>query len=222
MNNQVCYLPPQPPRVWSRVQSQCTYSGNSTNNKMVYVPLTNQEITSAQAILQDKMLYKGNILQYKNNSSQWTKKQKYSYLANKLRNVSATQSQTYSNPNTRGLKRVNATVYPFPNELVGAPNNISGPFQYAVPNPFGCASLAIQDGGALLCNQYENPCNPSQQTKKTYTQTCFANSCSNVPGRGVLCWDPKVQTFFPRGTYRMNNSGNKWPYNYKWLNNKKQ
>lgn len=211
-----CYLPPKPPRVWSRVQNQCT-SIPFSNSGLVYVPLINKTITSQQAILEDKMIYKGNILQYKNNSTQWTKKQKYSYLANKLRNVSATQSQTYSNPNTRGLKRVNATKYTFPNEIVGAPNNISGPFQYAVPNPYGCVGFVVEDGGTLLCNQYENPCYPNQIINKTFSQPCYANSCSDVPGRGVLCWNPKVQTYFPRGNYRMNNSGNKWPYNYKWI-----
>ena len=88
------------------------------------------------------MIYKGNILQYKGNSSRLTKSQKYTQLAKgggpNRKKVFATQSQTYSNPNTTGLQRINSTTIPFPNGVVGAPNNISGPFQYNVPNPNGC------------------------------------------------------------------------------------
>jgi len=37
-----------------------------------------------------------------------------------------------------------------------------------------------------------------------------------VPGPMVLlCWDSSLQTWYPRATRTMNNSGNKWPQNYK-------
>ena len=166
------------------------------------------------------MLQKGNILQYKGNSSQLTKKQKYSQLAkgfgpNRTK-VFATQSETYTNPNTTGLLRVNSTTLPFPNDIVGQPNNISGPFQYAVPNPNGCTGFSIQDGGNLVCGTFANPCTGEIiQTGATSSVICNPASASNVPGFSTLCWDTKVQTWFPRQRYVMTNSGNKWPQGYK-------
>ena len=60
---------PIPPRVWSRVQNQCTIN-NSNNindiNDIVYIPLTNEYVTPFVAQQQYQMLSKGNILQYKN------------------------------------------------------------------------------------------------------------------------------------------------------------
>jgi hypothetical protein len=186
----------------------------------VYIPLTNQTVTLAQANYEDKLLQKGNILQYKGNSSQLTKKQKYSQLAkgfgpNRTK-VFATQSETYTNPNTTGLLRVNSTTLPFPNDLVGQPNNISGPFQYAVPNPNGCTGFSVQDGGNLVCGTFANPCT-GEILKRGATSSVICNpaSASDVPGFATLCWDTKVQTWFPRQRYVMTNSGNKWPQGYK-------
>ncbi len=220
MSNSYNYNP-RPPRVWSRVQNQCTYADASNNvYQSVYIPLTKQTVTLAQANYEDKLLQKGNILQYKGNSSQLTKKQKYSQLAkgfgpNRTK-VFATQSETYTNPNTTGLLRVNSSILPFPNDLVGQPNNISGPFQYAVPNPDGCTGLSIQDGGNLVCGTYANPCTGEIiQTGATSSVICNPASASNVPGSATLCWDTQVQTWFPRQRYVMTNSGNKWPQGYK-------
>ena len=97
---------PNPPRVWSRVQNQCTYTIAGTY-QTVYVPLNNKTELLAVANYQDKILYKGNILQYKKNSSNLTKNQRYSQISkgnwtNRTKTF-ATQSQTYSNPNTTGL-----------------------------------------------------------------------------------------------------------------------
>lgn len=213
---------PRPPRVWSRVQNQCTFvdSSNNAYYESVYIPLTNQTVTLAQANQESKQIQKGNILQYKGNSSQLTKKQKYSQLAkgfgpNRTK-VFATQSETYTNPNTTGLLRVNSVEIPFPNLLVGQPNNISGPFQYAVPNPNGCAGFSVQDGGNLVCGTFANPCT-GEIIKRGATSSVICNpaSASNVPGSSTLCWNTKVQTWFPRQRYFMNNSGNKWPQGYK-------
>jgi hypothetical protein len=220
MSNSYRYNP-RPPRAWSRVQGQCTFTDASNNvYQSVYIPLTNQTVTLAQANYEDKLLQKGNILQYKGNSSQLTKKQKYSQLAkgfgpNRTK-VFATQSETYTNPNTTGLLRVNSSILPFPNNLVGQPNNISGPFQYAVPNPNGCTGFSVQDGGNLVCGTFANPCTGEIiQTGATSSVICNPASASNVPGFSTLCWDAKVQTWFPRQRYVMTNSGNKWPQGYK-------
>jgi len=218
MSNSYKYLP-IPPRVWSRVQNQCTYVLDSSYNS-VYIPLTNQTVSPTQAINEDKLIYKGNILQYKGNSAQFTKSQKYSQLARMAgpnrKKVFATQSQTYTNPNITGLQRVNSTTIPFPNGVVGEPNNISGPYQYNVPNPNGCSGSSLQDGGTLVCGTFANPCTGQLiRGGATSATICNPASASDVPGSSVLCWNNKVQTSFPKPRYVMNNSTDKWPVNYK-------
>jgi hypothetical protein len=130
---------PNPPRVWSRVQNKCTYTDSDSLYDEAYIPVTGQTVSQGQADYEMQMFYKGNILQHKGNSARLTKSQRYSQLArmagpNRTK-VFATQSQTYTNPNTTGLLRVDYSEYPFPNDIVGAPNNISGPFAYGIPNP---------------------------------------------------------------------------------------
>jgi len=215
------YLP-IPPRAWSRVQSPCTYTNPNDTYTQAYIPLTNQTVSQAQANYQEKLLYKGNILQYKNNSSRLTKKQRYTQLAKGLgpnrTKVFATQSETYTNPNTTGLLRVNSQTFPFPNQLVGEPNNISGPFQYNVPNPNGCPGTELVDGGNLVCGTYVNPCNNTEIIKAGDPQVlqCYPTYCSDVPGTPrLLCWSSKLNTWFPRQRLTMNNSGNKFPEGYK-------
>jgi len=214
------YLP-LPPRVWSRVQNQCTYTNPNDTYTQAYIPLTNQTVSLAQANYEDKLLYKGNILQHKNNSARLTKSQKYTQLAKCLgpnrTKVFATQSETYTNPNTTGLLRVNYNTFPFPNQVVGQPNNISGPFQYNVPNPFGCSSNSVQDGGNLVCGTYTNQCTGEIiKAGKTSAVICNPSYCSDVPSTPILlCWDNKVQTWFPKPRYVMNNSTDKWPQGYK-------
>ena len=91
------YLP-LPPRDWSRVQNACTYDTVST-------------------IDYDRVqqLIKGNVLQYKANSSNLTSAQKYSKIAQGLwvnRNTTWASQSTrgYTDPNTTYLKRTgNAT-----------------------------------------------------------------------------------------------------------------
>jgi hypothetical protein len=211
---------PVPPRVWSRVQNPCTYTIPGSTYETAYIPLTGQTVTQAQANYQEKQIYKGNILQYKGNSSRLSKKQKYTQLAKGLgpnrTKVFATQSQTYTNPNTTGLLRVGYATYPFPNQIVGVPNNISGPFQYNVQNPNDCSNNSVQDGGTLVCGTYANPCTGEIiKTGTTSATICNPASASNVPGSSVLCWNTKVQTWFPKPRYFMNNSTDKWPVNYK-------
>ncbi len=212
---------PVPPRVWSRVQNPCTFIVPGLPAQYtVYVPLTGETVTQARADYGDKQIYKGNILQYKANSARLTKSQKYAQLAkctgpNRTK-VFATQSETYTNPNTTGLLRSGFQTYTYPNEIVGAPNNVSGPFQYNVSNPNNCSSNTVIDGGILVCGTYANPCSGEIYTKSDTNSTiCNPSSASNVPGSSVLCWNKKVQTWFPRQRYFMNNSTDKWPVNYK-------
>jgi len=208
---------PIPPRVWSRVQNICT---NTTDtSQLVYNPYTKQFVTIAEFNEYKQMLSKGNILQYKKNSSNITKQQRYAQIAkgkwtNRTKSF-ATQSQTYTNPNISSLQRVNYTTIPFPNNIISAPNNIAGPFQYGVSNPFNCPTDSIEDGGSLVCNSYVNPCT-GEIIKKTVTQTCYLTTDSDVPGIAQsLCWDGRLSTWYPRQRYTMNNSTEKWPVNYK-------
>jgi hypothetical protein len=112
--------------------------------------------------------------------------------------------------------RTGFQTYPYPNEIVGAPNNISGPFQYNVANPNDCSGNSVQDGGILVCGTYANPCSGEIYINSDTNSTiCNPASASNVPGPGILCWNKKVQTWFPKPRYVMNNSTDKWPINYK-------
>ncbi len=212
---------PVPPRAWSRVQNPCTYiNPDLTDQYNVYIPLTGQTVSQNQANYEDKQMYKGNILQHKGNSARLTKSQRYSQLArcggpNRTK-VFATQTETYTNPNTTGLLRTGFQTYSYPNEIVGAPNNISGPYQYNVDNPNDCSSNAVQEGGILVCGAYANPCSGEIYINPNTDATiCNPASASNVPGPEYLCWNKRMQPWFPRPRYVMNNSTNKWPTNYK-------
>jgi hypothetical protein len=209
---------PIPTRVWSRTQAQCTYFNETENYNTIYVPLTNTTVSRAQALYDTQMLIKGNVLQYKKNSSNITKSQRYSQICKGKwtnRTISyATQTQTYTNPNTKSLKRINAIEIP-PNDVPGLPNNISGPYQTNVINPFLCSGDSIQDGGNLICNTVVTPCT-NEIIQQTKPELCFPTTCSDVPGKIMdLCWDPRVATWYAKPRLTMSNSGTKWPQNYK-------
>ena len=207
---------PNPTRVWSRVQDRCTYidSSNNAAYQNVYVPLTGKTVTLGQAIYQDKLISKGNILQYKKNSSNLTKKQKYTQICkgmwtNRTKSY-ATQSQTYTNPNTSNLLQVNYNSVP----STGT-SYINGPYKYNIPSPYGCVSTIIKDGGSLLCNTVANPCT-NEVIETTKVLQCYPTSCSDVPGpEQVLCWDSQLNTWYPRQRYVMPTSGTGWPEGYK-------
>lgn len=100
---------PVPTRVWSRVQNRCSQDTSISEN--VYIPQLKKTVSSTQVAYQLQMLQKGNILQYKGNSSRLTKSQRYSKIAQGKwinRNISwASQSEEVTIPNTTSLKRVN-------------------------------------------------------------------------------------------------------------------
>jgi len=190
---------PVPPRLWSRVQNPVM---DYTNN-----------------IYKEKMLSKGNILQHKNNSANETKKQKYSKIARGIgpgrTKVFATQSQTFTNPNTRGFLRTGSKIIPYPNYLVGEPNNVSGPFTFNVPNPDNCNNNgSLEDGGILIAGTYVIPCTDIilSDDKKKGDLIFNPTSSSDVPGNVTsLGWDSSLQPWFPRSRYVMPTAGDKWP-----------
>jgi hypothetical protein len=152
-------LPPDPPRLWSRAQGICS---------TLPVDTITQEDADIIA-----MLSKGNVLQYKKNSSNITKQQRYSQIAKGQwtnRNTTwATQSTTATMPNTLSLKRVNyRTIYldngapavgpitcptpttpRIPNKLPINPNT-----QNIVPRP-GITTTFVQ-----ICPVYVKPTGP--------------------------------------------------------------
>jgi hypothetical protein len=118
---------PNPPRLWNRVQLRCP--------------------STAQEYYQYLMLKKGNVLQYKNNSSCFTKKQIYSLMAQKKwtnRNTTwATQNDRgYTNPNTKMLRRNNSVNI-----------NISGPAIVETTLPITCPKEPSQNNNILPNNQ---------------------------------------------------------------------
>jgi hypothetical protein len=125
--NSNCYLP-IPPRAWSRVQNSCSLTTTSDNSGFVIDPYTQQIVTSVVLAERVSMLNKGNVLQYKANSSNLTKSQIYSKIAKGQwvnRNTTwATQStRGYTNPNTTSLKRsgnvVNVAINPITGAIIG-------------------------------------------------------------------------------------------------------
>ena len=216
---------PTVPRAWSRVQSLCTDPLIPEGNYTVYIPLIKKNLPPVSADLQNQMLLKGNILQFKKNSSNLTKNQKYTQLAKgagpSRKKSYATQGIQYSNPNTSSYQRINSTTYVYPNSIPGAPNNQAGPFQTPVKNPYGCTSTSIEEGGSLICNKIVNPCSNVVIKEAPENTRCYPITASDVPGfsnKSVvknLCWYPNIQTWYPRQRRTMSNSGNKWPTNYK-------
>ncbi len=189
-----CTYNPLPPRAWSRVQNRCVYE----KDNFVLDDLKNA------------YLRKGNVLQYKKNSSDLTKNQRYAQIAKGLwtnrTRTWATQSETYTNPNMNSLKRVNYTTPP-----VNINNNNNN-------NLFNCPNaVEFKDGGTLICGVNENPCTGEiLASSVTPTRRFYPTSASDVPGRILpLFWDENLPTWYPRQRYVMNNSTNKWPQNYK-------
>lgn len=193
---------PNPPRVWSRVQNSCSVIAYKNDD-----PGANSDF--ARADYERQMLLKGNILQYKKNSSNLTKKQRYTQIAKGMwtnrTKTWATQSDTYTNPNMTSLLRVNSTI------LDPSNNTFSSP-----PNPFGCPTTEIQDGGNLVCNVVVDPCTQEVVKRTKSQQLCNPTTDSDVPGQiQELCWNDGTQTWYPRQRYIMPTSGTKWPQGYK-------
>jgi len=88
---------PKPPREWYRFENQCAYSN---------API---QFQNGQGYLLE-VLKKGNVLQYKINSANITKQQRYAQIARGMwtnrTTTWASQTQSYTNPNTGSLKRV--------------------------------------------------------------------------------------------------------------------
>lgn len=114
--NSNCYLP-LPPRAWSRVQNNCSlfeqFQDDPGSSATARMPYSGKIVPASTLYLEYAMLNKGNVLQYKKNSSSLTKQQRYAQIAKGCwtnRNTTwATQStRGYTNPNNQSLQRVNS------------------------------------------------------------------------------------------------------------------
>uniref|UniRef100_A0A6C0E482 Uncharacterized protein n=1 Tax=viral metagenome TaxID=1070528 RepID=A0A6C0E482_9ZZZZ len=103
---------------WYRRRTVCTDPGNIINRNedgTIYVPILKKKILITELYDEFAMYKKGNVLQhsYKHQTNKLTKNQIYALLAKKkwiTRKNFATQSETYTNPNSSFLKRVNYDV----------------------------------------------------------------------------------------------------------------
>ena len=202
---------PNPTRSWSRVQNQCTYYDGSNYPQSIYVPQLQKYVPSAQAYHELAMLNKGNILQYKSNSSNLTKQQKIAQISKgKWTNRTttwATQSDKYTNSNTNMLKRVNSTSNITLDGTTTTAPITPCPYNSGLPS----SEIIVPDGGSLNCNIMENTCT-GRVVVKPPKQRCYPTSDSGVPGKIIqLCYNDNLPTYYPRQNYTMNTSDNKWP-----------
>lgn len=102
---------PHPTKEWYRYENSCVYDTTTPNGLVVYVPLLKEYISTDALAYELAVLKKGNILQYKKNSANITKSQRYAQIAKGAwtnRNTTwGTQGVSYTNPNINSLKRVN-------------------------------------------------------------------------------------------------------------------
>ena len=202
---------PIPPREWSRVQNQCSVIATNQNqnnqNSNVLIPLLGITVPNSSSQYYAELINKGNVLQYKKNSSNLTKNQRYSQIAKGMwtnrTKTWASQSQTYTNPNMTSLRRVNYVDVALPNGVV---------------DPFLCPTNTYKDGGNLVCNQTVNPCTDEVIAMIPPIPNFYPTSDSDVPGKiQPLYWNNRIPTWYPRQRYTMNNSANKWPANSKFI-----
>jgi hypothetical protein len=121
------YIPPRPPREWSRVQNSCSLVNDACDNEFVRLPYSNKIVPSALLSYNLQMLAKGNILQYKANSGNLTKAQRYSKIArgqwtNRNTTWASQSTNGITNPNTSSLKRVgtyNIALDPITGQVLG-------------------------------------------------------------------------------------------------------
>jgi len=201
-------------RAWSRTQHPCTFVSPGEQPSLIYIPALKISVpySSAPNIL--AMLNKGNVLQYKKNSSNLTKNQRFAQIARgKWTNRTttwATQTDKYTQPNIKLFKRVNV-----PNNVYLDGTITNKPITCDPRTPTN--EIIVEDGGTLVCTVQYNPCT-GQTITQPPKQWCFPTSSSNVPGPIMdLCYNDSIPTYFPRKQYIMNSSGDKWPQGYKGL-----
>jgi len=122
---------------------------------LVKIPYSNLVVPGSQAEYYLAMLNKGNVLQYKANSSNLTKQQKYSLIAkgqwvNRNTTWAIQSTRGYTNPNTTSLKRdgnfINIAIDPTSGEILGPTLLPVTCPQFNLPDNPG---LPINSGGGI-------------------------------------------------------------------------
>jgi len=186
----------------------------------VYSP--NEIITPEMADIM-KQQYKGNILQHKENSANYSKSVIYSKImkgqwSNRKR-CYASQGVKYTNPNTNSFVREGGnnillngvqtyyptTCPPYSNLIYYNSNQRADPKNGVIAN-----------GGIFICNKQENKCT-GYSNETINNNTCFLTSCSDVPGKEQLLCYKQSQLYYPNPKRIMTNVGGKFPVNYKPL-----
>jgi len=197
---------PNPTRAWSRFQAECTYIIPNQTANSAYIPIIKKIVPLEDVAHELAVINKGNILQYKDNSANITKWQKYSQIARgswNRKKAWATQTQKYTNPNTNSFQRINYS---------SSVNIIPNTSQQAVEF---CKNNTIPDGGSLNSRLIVNQCT-GKVIQKLGNNICFPTSASDVPGRIInLCYNDNIQTWYPKQRLFMGNSSNKFPEGYK-------
>jgi hypothetical protein len=201
------YYNPAPTREWSRADARCAFDASdvSDTTDTGISPLTGKVIP-IQAIAEHvQMINKGNVLQYKKNAG-LTQAQTY---ALKMRGnwrrsgrTHATQSSTYTNPNTGGLAQEGGT------------------FRASAQNPTHACVLdkppfVVQVGGHLVSGTVKNPCTGQITNHNTScSRLCFPTTASGVPGPvKPLCWNAQIAPWFSKKPTNLATGGGKWPTN---------
>jgi len=192
--NNKCYLP-DPPRAWSRVQNSCSLITDT--DKLAYlVPYTKEVVSPSIFAQKMAMLEKGNILQYKANSSNLTKSQRYSKIAKGKwinRNTTwATQStRGYTNPNSTSLKRsgnvVNLAIDPITGAVIGPTN---APFTCPQPIIPVNDALPMNNGvtdGQVIPPPSPPPSNPNNDTYIPLVDTPVLEPIVIQDGGNLIC-----------------------------------
>jgi hypothetical protein len=154
---------PKPTREWTRYENPCIYE-SFPNNSVVYVPLLKQYVSSEELSYELAVLKKGNILQYKKNSANITKSQRYAQIAKGSwtnRNTTwATQGVTYTNPNTTSLKRIN-----YSDVVVNPSNNVTS----------SSTTYTVTSADGVFCTPSTSP------TQNGFVPTNNSSGDSNQP-----------------------------------------
>ena len=102
---------PSVTRTWNRYQSRCFVDLSNNPTNYITMPLTGETVPYAEFAFNMQMLHKGNILQYKKNSFNITKKERYTKIAQgkwaSKQRTWAIQSSRMTNPNTQYFQRAN-------------------------------------------------------------------------------------------------------------------
>jgi hypothetical protein len=177
------YYLPVPPRRWSRVENLCAYANSEGIQNIpgdyIYLPYIREPILKSQYEYQLACLRKGNVLQYKKNSSNLTKKQVYGQIAKQMwvnRNTTwATQSDKFTDPNIKSLKRVNY----YNVTTTGVPT--AAPLTCSLPLPLPQINIALPTRNSSNSSSTNAPIIPVQQNSGTNSSIVMPSVVPSEP-----------------------------------------